>query len=57
MTCKGYDPKAVKVGKEVKRLAANFTDAHQRGAIIRSYVKILQDEARMRTSRNRKDRE
>jgi len=57
MTCKGYDPKAVKVGKEVKRLAANFTDAHQRGAIIRSYVKILQDEARMRTSGNRKDRE
>jgi len=56
MTCRGYDPKAVKVSKEVKRLAANFTDVHQRGAIIRSYVKILQDEARMRTSRNRKEK-
>ena len=37
-----YDPRAVKVPKSVKRLAANFIDPHQRGAIIRSYVKILE---------------
>lgn len=50
--CNGYDPRAVKVSKAVKREAANFVDPHQRGAIIRSYVKILQDETRQRSARN-----
>ena len=45
MTCKGYDPKAVKIGKPVKTLAATILDRHQRGAFIRSYVKIAEDEA------------
>ena len=53
MTCRGYDPKAVKIGKEVKRMAANYPDAHRRGAIIRSFVKIAEDASRQRTSRNR----
>jgi len=53
MTCKGYDPKAVNIGKEVKRQAACFSDPHKRGAIIRSYVKILESDARSRSSRNR----
>jgi hypothetical protein len=46
MTCRGYDPKAVKVPKSVKRLAANHRDNHFRGAFIRSYVRILEDQLR-----------
>ena len=53
MTCKGYDAKAVRIGKDVKRAAAQLMDRHQRGAFIRSFVKIEQDQARQRTSRNR----
>lgn len=56
MTCKGYDPKAVKIGKPVKTLAATILDRHQRGAFIRSYVKIAEDEATQRTNRSRKDK-
>jgi len=41
-----YDPRAVKLPKSVKRLAANELDAHKRGAIIRSYVQILESESR-----------
>jgi len=52
MTCKGYDPKAVKISKPVKTLAATIMDKHVRGAFIRSYVKIAQAEASQRTSRN-----
>ena len=46
MTCRGYDAKAVKVPKAVKRAAAKIMDAHQRGAFMRSYVVVIQDEAR-----------
>jgi hypothetical protein len=53
MTCKGYDPKAVKVGKSVKRLAANYTNDHQRAAFVKSYVRILEAENRQRGARNR----
>jgi hypothetical protein len=57
MTCKGYDPKAVKIGKPVKTLAATIMDRHQRGAFIRSYVAIAEAEASQRTNRNsRKDK-
>ena len=52
MTCKGYDSKAVKIGKDVKRAAAQIHDAHQRGAFIRSFVVVAQSESRQRTSRN-----
>lgn len=54
MTCRGYDPKAVKVGKPVKALAATYIDKAQRRAFIKSYVRILEDEARQRGSRNKK---
>jgi hypothetical protein len=47
-----YDPRAVKIGKSVKTLAATIMDKHQRGAFIRSYVKIAEDDARQRTNRN-----
>ena len=46
MTCKGYDPRAVKIGKEVKRLAATIRDDHRRGDFIRDYVRIAQTQLR-----------
>lgn len=46
MTCRGYDAKAVKVSKTVKRMASTIRDPHQRGAYIRSFVEILKSEAR-----------
>lgn len=56
MTCKGYDIKAVKVGKEVKRIASSYLDPHVRGSIIRSYVRVLEANAMQKTSRNRGDK-
>jgi hypothetical protein len=56
MTCKGYDPKAVKVSKEVKRIAASYPDPHTRGKIIRSYVAILEADTRQKSARNRGDK-
>ena len=53
MTCRGYDPKAVKVSKTVKRAAGTFIDRHERGAFIRSYVKVLETSTNQRNSRNR----
>jgi hypothetical protein len=53
MTCRGYDSKAVKIGKDVKRAAAQIHDAHQRGAFIRSFVVAAQDAGRQRTNRNK----
>ena len=46
MTCRGYDPKAVKISKSVKRLSANHLNAHKRGEFIRGYVKIAESELR-----------
>ena len=46
MTCRGYDSKAVKVPKSVKVLAATYLDNHRRGAFIRSYVRILEEQTR-----------
>ncbi len=46
MTCKGYDPRSVKVPKSVKILAANHTSPAQRNAVIRSYVKVLEADLR-----------
>ena len=44
MTCKGYDPKAVKMPKSVKRAAANILNDHDRGEFFRSYVRILESD-------------
>ena len=46
MTCRGYDPKAVKVPKSVKRIAALILDAHKRGSFIRDYVRIYESQSR-----------
>jgi hypothetical protein len=56
MTCKGYDSKAVKIGKPVKTLAATIMDKHVRGAFIRSYVKIAEADANQRTNRNNRSK-
>lgn len=53
MTCRGYDPKAVKISKSVKRAASLILDNHTRGAFVRSYVVVAQDGSRQRTSRNK----
>ena len=52
MTCRGYDSRAVKIPKAVKRAATLFRDAHVRGDFIRSYVEI--EKSNSRTS-SRKD--
>lgn len=45
MTCRGYDSKAVKVSKTVKRMASTIRDNHVRGAYIRSFVAIAKDQS------------
>jgi len=52
MTCRGYDPKAVKLGKLVKISSASIHDNHKRGAFLRSFAKVAESELR---SNNRKD--
>jgi hypothetical protein len=54
MTCRGYDPKAVKVSKTIKRAAA-MIDPQKRGAFIRSYVEILKSELKI-NSRGPRDK-
>jgi hypothetical protein len=56
MTCRGYDSRAVKISKPVKRAAAQILDNHVRGAFVRSFVAIAQDAAHQRTSKNRKEK-
>jgi hypothetical protein len=46
MSCRGYDPKAVKVSKTVKRMASTIRDNHVRGAYIRSFVEIAESQSR-----------
>lgn len=55
MTSRGYDVKAVKISKSVKRLAANILDNHARGAFIRSYVRI-EEENRIQSKRSKRDK-
>ena len=54
MTCRGYDPKAVKISKDIKRRAATIRDDHQRGSFIRSFVEIARSNSR---TISRKDNE
>jgi hypothetical protein len=51
-----YDPKSIKLSKQIKRSAAQIIDPHKRGEFIRSYVKILESESSGRSARrDRKD--
>ena len=54
MTCRGYDSKAVKLPKAVKRAAALISDAHKRGDFIRSFIAIEQDNSRSSNRTNSK---
>ena len=46
MTCRGYDNRAVKISKTVKRKAARIIDNHRRGEFIRGYVRVAETELR-----------
>jgi hypothetical protein len=46
MTCRGYDPKAVKVGKEIKSLLGKIQDKHLRGQMMRDYVRVYESNLR-----------
>ena len=46
MTCRGYDPKAVKIGSLVKMAASTIRDPHKRGEFMRGFVKVAQGELR-----------
>jgi hypothetical protein len=48
-----YDPRAVKVSKSVKRVAATMTDNNRRRDFIRGFVKVEEVASRTRTSRNK----
>lgn len=55
MTCKGYDPKAVKVDKSTKRIAATILDPHARGEFIRNSVSLIKANLAARSQRTKKD--
>lgn len=46
MTCRGYDPKAVKVPKAIKTMASFIRDDHRRGDFIRGFVKCYEEDLR-----------
>ena len=54
MTCRGYDSRAVKIPKAVKRAATLIRDAHKRGDFIRSFVEIEKSNSRSGGSRGDK---
>lgn len=51
-----YDPRAVKVSKSVKRVAATFTDANRRRDFIKGYARVEEALARTRTTRTKGDK-
>lgn len=50
-----YDPKAVKVGKSVKRIAATITDKNLRREIFKSYARAERAIVNSKGARNRKE--
>lgn len=56
MSCTGYDSKAVKLPKSIKRRSSTIVDAHKRGAFIRSYVQVLLADAHQSKNRNFKEK-
>lgn len=48
-----YDPRAVKVSKSVKRVAATMTDKAQRRSFIKGYARAEEALARQSQSRRR----
>jgi hypothetical protein len=50
-----YDPRAVKVSKSVKRVAATMTDANKRRDFIKGYARAEEMLARTRSTRTKGD--
>jgi hypothetical protein len=48
-----YDPRAVKISKSVKRVAATMTDKEQRRSFIKGYVRAETANAHQSMSRKR----
>lgn len=44
MTCRGYDPKAVKLSKSIQRLGATIRNENERNNFIKLFVDILKTE-------------
>ena len=57
MACNGYDPKAVKVPKAIKRIAITIGDAHERGEFIQRYVNAIRANASFKSARAKKSEE
>jgi hypothetical protein len=57
MACNGYDPKAVKVPKAIKRVAVTIGNAHERGEFIRRYVNAIRANAAFRSAKAKKSEE
>jgi hypothetical protein len=57
MTCRGYDSRAIKLPKEVKRRAATILDNHQRGEFLRSWVAIYKENSRSKVSNKKQSKE
>lgn len=51
-----YDPRAVNIGKQVKRIASTILDKALRRDFIRGFVKAEENIMRSRSSRNKGDR-
>ena len=43
MTCRGYDPKAIKLPSLVKMASARILDAHERGRFIRAHADAIRE--------------
>ena len=48
-----YDPRAVKIKKEVKRFAATFTSKERQRELFKSYTKVEEAAVRSRSRGNR----
>jgi hypothetical protein len=57
MTCRGYDSRAIKLPKEVKRRASTILDNHQRGEFLRSWVAIYKEASRSKVSNKKHSKE
>lgn len=52
-----YDAKAVKIGKEVKRIAATIMDKNLRRSFIRGFVECEEAAMRVKTTRKSGNKE
>lgn len=53
MTCRGYDPKAVKIPKPIKVAASNILNDAERRGFYKSWARVIAENARQRSSRNK----